>query len=87
MFFRFSIMCSTIQSESERLQMSTFSVTRAQLKTACDENNWDLLDTVLELDASQINDRSMYTDSWGAWWGLLLEVVRHGWVDGLRVLL
>ena len=51
MLFHFSIMCSTIQSESEWLQMSTFSVTRAQLKTACDQNNWDLLDKLLEEQA------------------------------------
>ena len=28
-----------------------FSVTRAQLKTACDQNNWDLLDKLLEEQA------------------------------------
>ena len=31
--------------------MFMFSVTRAQLKTACDQNNWDLLDKLLEEQA------------------------------------
>jgi hypothetical protein len=64
-----------------------FKVTRAHLKTACDQQNWDLLDKLLEIDSSQINDNSLYTDTWGDWWGMVLETVRLGSVDGLRVLL
>lgn len=67
--------------------MSAFQVTRAHLKTACDQQNWDLLDKLLGIDASQINDNSLYTDTWGIWWGLLLETVRLGSVEGVRVLL
>ena len=67
--------------------MSAFKVTRAQLKTACDAQNWDLLDKLLELDSSQINDNALYTDTWGLWWGMLLEAVLNGSADGVRVLL
>jgi hypothetical protein len=64
-----------------------FKVTRAHLKTASDQQNWDLLDKLLEIDSSQINDNSLYTDTWGEWWGLLFETVRRASVDGLKVLL
>ena len=67
--------------------MPEFKVTRAHLKTACDQQNWDLLDKLLEIDSSQINDNSLFTDTWGEWWGMLFETVRLGSVDGLKVLL
>ncbi|MBI3651820.1 MAG: hypothetical protein HY231_12440 [Acidobacteria bacterium] len=67
--------------------MSTFNVTRAHLKTACDEKNWDLLDKLLEIDASKINDNALYTDTWGEWWGMLIEAVKENSVEGVSVLL
>lgn len=67
--------------------MTAFNVTRAQLKAACEGRNWDLLDKLLELDPSGINDNALYTDTWGEWWGLLLEAVRIDSADGVRVLL
>src|SRR5689334_6347821 len=67
--------------------MPAFKVTRAHLKTACDAQNWDLLDKLLELDSSHVNDNALYTDTWGLWWGMLLETVQNGSVDGVRVLL
>lgn len=67
--------------------MSHFKVTRAHLKTACDQQNWELLDKLLEIDRSQINDNSLYTDTWGLWWGLLHETVMNNSIDGVRVLL
>lgn len=67
--------------------MSDFQVARAHLKSACDARNWDLLDKLLAIDSSGINDHSLYTDTWGVWWGLLLEAIRLGEADGVRVLL
>ncbi len=67
--------------------MATFNVTRAHLKFACDHRNWDLLDKLLEIDASRIDDNSLYTDTWGSWWGLLMEAARLGAIDGVKVLL
>ena len=64
-----------------------FNVTRAHLKTAFAAEQWDLLDKLLELDSSRINDNALFTDTWGAWWGMLVEAVRRGSVDGVRVLL
>jgi hypothetical protein len=64
-----------------------FQVTRAHLKNACDQQNWDLLDKLLEIDASHINDNALFTDTWGSWWGLLFEVVQRNAPDGVRVLL
>jgi len=43
--------------------MSNFIVTRAHLKSACDQENWDLMDKLLEIDASKIDDHSLYTDT------------------------
>lgn len=62
-------------------------VSRAHLKKACDHRDWDLLDKLLELDNSNINDASLYTDTWGEWWGMLLECVYKNHVDGVKVLL
>ncbi len=65
----------------------SYDVTRAHLKNACDANDWDLLDKLLELSNKHINDTSLYTDTWGEWWGLLFECVRRHQTDGVRVLL
>ncbi|OJJ16015.1 hypothetical protein BKI52_35170 [marine bacterium AO1-C] len=65
----------------------TKAVSRALLKKAVDHKSWDLLDKLLEIDATHINDNSYYTDTWGEWWGLLLECVRHNHVNGVKVLL
>mgnify|MGYP006275120443 CR=1 FL=1 len=62
-------------------------VTRAHLKHAVDTESWDLLDKLLEIDPGRIDDNSLYTDTWGEWWGLLFECVRKGRVTGVRVLL
>lgn len=70
-------------SENEKV----FEVTRSHLKAACDQKNWDLLDRLLEIDASAIDDNALYTDTWGEWWGLLVEVIGRGEADGLAVLL
>ncbi len=62
-------------------------VTRSHLKNACTAAQWDLLDKLLELDSTHINDKSFYTDSWGEWWGLLYSCVLREEADGVRVLL
>ena len=67
--------------------MPAFAVTRAHLIAACNSGNWDLLDKLLEIDNTHINDLAIYTDTWGEWWGLLQEAVRNNTVDGVRVLL
>ncbi len=67
--------------------MPAVPVTRAQLKAACDAHHWDLLDLLLEADSAQIDDPALYTDSWGLWWGLLMETVRNDAIDGVTVLL
>lgn len=63
------------------------SISRSQLKAACEQDNWDLLDLLLETDASHLNDKALFTDTWGDWWGLLMEVIYRKSPDGLRVLL
>lgn len=67
--------------------MTLVQMTRAQLKNACDQQNWDLLDHLLEIDNSLINDNALYTDDWGEWWGMLLECIYRNQPDGVRVLL
>ena len=67
--------------------MNHFKVTRAHLKMACDQQNWDLLDKLLEIDNSQINDNALYTDTWGEWWGLLFQAIISDNVEGVKVLL
>ena len=67
--------------------MPSLTVTRAQLKAACDAQNWDLLDVLLAHDSSHIDDPALYTDSWGVWWGMLMETVRNDAIDGVKVLL
>lgn len=67
--------------------MKKLEVTRAHLKKAVDEQNWDLLDKLLEIDSSNIDDSSLYTDTWGEWWGLMLQCVLKKYEDGVRILL
>ncbi len=67
--------------------MTEFTVTRAHLKNTVDQKNWDLLDKLLEIDNSRINDNSLYTDTWGEWWGMLNQCVFKGHEKGVRVLL
>lgn len=65
----------------------TPQVTREHLKQAVLQKNWDLLDRLLEVDSSAINDNGLFQDSWGEWWGLLMQCVSKDQVDGVRVLL
>ncbi|MEI7644577.1 MAG: hypothetical protein WCJ55_09895 [Chloroflexales bacterium] len=67
--------------------MQIFTVTRAQLRAACEQQQWDLLDKLLEIDPAQIDDAAMFTDTWGTWWGMLFHAAAHGSADGVRVLL
>lgn len=67
--------------------MAEFEVTRAHLKSAFDQENWDLLDKLLEIDCSRINDNSLFTDTWGDWWGMLVEAVYRRSVGAVSVLL
>ena len=46
-----------------------------------------MLDLLLETDATHLNDKALFTDTWGDWWGLLMEVIYRKAPDGLRVLL
>ena len=67
--------------------MSDYPITRAHLKIACEKRMWDLLDKFLEIDAGHVNDKSMFTDTWGSWWSLLCEVVGRNQINGVKVLL
>lgn len=69
------------------MDQSEFKVTRAHLKNACQKRKWDLLDRLLEIDSKFIDDKSLFTDDWGSWWGMLVEVIRKRSVDGVKVLL
>lgn len=62
-------------------------ITRGHLKKAVDTQNWDLLDKMLTLDKTFINDRNYYTDTWGSWWGLLIECIQQNYTDGVKILL
>lgn len=62
-------------------------VSRAKLVYAVDENDWDLLDLLLENDKNFINDNALFTDDWGSWWGMLFECVRQNKPEGVKVLL
>jgi hypothetical protein len=62
-------------------------VARAQLKRAVEEQHWDLLDKLLESDNSSVNDNSLFTDTWGTWFGALYWCVGRGELEGVRVLL
>lgn len=46
-----------------------------------------MLDLLLETDATHLNEKALFTDTWGDWWGLLMEVIYRKAPDGLRVLL
>lgn len=63
------------------------SIYRSQLKAACGKENWYLLDLLLETEAAHLNEKALFTDTWGDWWGLLMEVIYRRPPDGLRVLL
>lgn len=67
--------------------MPAFRVTRAHLRNAIVAKDADLLDKLLELDATEINDNRLFTDTWGSWWGMLVEAINGNWVDGVKVLL
>ncbi|MBX7210202.1 MAG: ankyrin repeat domain-containing protein [Verrucomicrobiaceae bacterium] len=62
-------------------------ITRAQLLQACKSSDADLLDKLLEIDASRINDNALFTDTWGSWWGMLVHAISANWIDGVKVLL
>lgn len=62
-------------------------VSRAQLKTAVENQQWDLLDKLLETDNSKIDDNALFTDTWGEWWGLLMECIYQDYVEGVNILL
>ena len=64
-----------------------FTVERHHLKNACQNSQWDLLDKLLELDNSLVNDNSMFSDSWGQYWGMLYELILRNEVEGIQVLL
>ncbi len=49
--------------------------------------NLDLLDLLLEKDDQNINNNSMFTDTWGEWWGLLFQMVLNRSVEGVSLLL
>jgi hypothetical protein len=76
-----------IEEPEKSEAMSSFVVTRAHLKVACDQKHWALLDKLLAIDASSINDNSLYTDTWGSWWGMLLHCVMENQREGVQVLL
>ncbi len=61
-------------------------ITRGHLKKAVDTKNWDLLDRLLEIDKTFIDDRKYYTDGWGAWYGLLIECIHQESTIGVKVL-
>ncbi len=67
--------------------MTEFEVTRAHLKNAFEQENWDLLDKLLEIDKARINDNDLFTDTWGDWWGMLLEAVYKRSPEAVSVLL
>ena len=58
-----------------------------QIIKAIGERNWDLLDKLLEIDNSHVNDAKLFTDDWGEWWAPLYECCLSNQVDGVRVLL
>lgn len=67
--------------------MQNYQVTCVHLKLACEQKNWDLLDKLLEIDNSQINDNALFNDTWGEWWGLLFQAIVHDSEDSVKVLL
>ncbi|MBX0327417.1 hypothetical protein K2Z83_06970 [Oscillochloris sp. ZM17-4] len=67
--------------------MRPFTVTRAHLRAACESQSWDLLDKLLEIDPSRIDDNALFTDTWGTWWGMLIAAIVDNSPAGVRVLL
>ena len=67
--------------------MNQYEVTRAHLKKAYELAQWDLLDKLLSLDNSHINDASYFTDTWGEWWGLLLDAVYTDRLTAVQILI
>ena len=63
------------------------SVSRALIKQAIEERDWDLLDKLLDNDNSHVNDAKLFTDDWGEWWAPLYECCLGDQVEGVRVLL
>ena len=66
---------------------TSYNITRAHFKRAIESQDWDLLDRLLELKPKAIHDNSLFTDTWGEWWGMLMECVLGGHSDGVRILL
>lgn len=62
-------------------------MSRGLLKKAIEQKKWDLLDKLLERDCSHVNDKSMFTDTWGEWWSPLYECVLGKHFDGVTILL
>ncbi|WP_027001855.1 hypothetical protein [Hugenholtzia roseola] len=67
-----------LQSKREKAQI---------LRQTIEAQDWDRLDSLLEQDSSLINEKSVYTDTWGEYWGFLLECVYRQQVLGVRILL
>ena len=67
--------------------MVPIRITRAHLKLAVETQNWDLLDRLLEMDRKHMDDASYFTDTWGEWWGLLMECILREYETGVRILL
>lgn len=61
--------------------------TAGDLKEALQHRQWDRLDLMLELDPSQINHNSLFSDAQGCWWGLLYECILLESEVGVRILL
>ena len=62
-------------------------MSRALIKQAIEERDWDLLDKLLDNDNSHVNDAKLFTDDWGEWWAPLYECCLGDQVEGVRVLL
>jgi hypothetical protein len=52
------------QSVSSTLSLMAL-IYRYQLKTACEQENWDLLDLLLETEATHLNNKALFTETWG----------------------
>jgi hypothetical protein len=38
---------------------------RSQLKAACEQENWDSLDLLLETEATHLNNKALFTETLG----------------------
>jgi hypothetical protein len=83
---KYTILSDTFENEN-KYGYKTMKINRIHLKKALDEKNWDLLDLLLEIDNSNINDPSYYSDTWGSYWGLLVECIFHREFQGILILL